>query len=263
MQYFFVALLMILFLFPLFFVLNTSLKSQSDFLRDTVGIVQHFNFKNYADAFIQANFSNYMLNSLIYVVVCVSVSIIMAVFLAFPVARNFFKINKLIYTAFLAGMFLPSGIIPLWQLLFKMHLYGTRLGYMLTIISGGGVTLFFFVAYIRSIPKEFDEAASVDGCGYIRYILTILIPLMKPAISSMAVLAAIGVWNEVINSIIFLNDEKLFPVTRGLYIFKGQYSVHWPLLTAALVIVAAPLIVLYIVLQKYIIDGVLAGGVKA
>ena len=262
-KYAVVVLLMIVYLAPLFFVFNTSLKSEPDFLKNSVSLVTHLKFQNYADAFMKAKFNVYLLNSLLYVTVCVTVSLLMAVLLAFPLSRGYLRGSKVVYAAFLAGMFLPSGAIPLWQMMLKAGLYNTRLGYMLTMIGGGGVTLFFFVSYIRSIPKELDEAAAIDGCGYLRYIFTILLPLMKPAISSMAVLSAIGVWNEVINSIIYLSNESMYPVTRGLYVFKGQFSVVWTLLTAALIIVAAPLVILYIVLQKYIIDGVVAGGVKA
>jgi raffinose/stachyose/melibiose transport system permease protein len=131
------------------------------------------------------------------------------------------------------------------------------------MINGGGVTLMFFVSYIKGLPKELDEASAIDGCGYFRYIFKILTPLMKPAISSMVILTTINVWNEIVNSLIFLSDEKLYPITRGLYVFKGQYSVQWTQLTAALIIVAMPLILLYLLMQRYIIDGVVAGGVKA
>jgi raffinose/stachyose/melibiose transport system permease protein len=133
---------------------------------------------------------------------------------------------------------------------------------MLTMIGGGGVTLLFFVAYIKQIPREFDEAASMDGCSYFMYLRRILVPLMKPAIASMAILMSIGVWNEILNSVIFLSEDAYSPITRGLYIFKGLYSVQWNQLAAAMLIVAAPVVLLYIFLQKLIIDGVVAGGVK-
>lgn len=263
LRYLFIGLLLIVFLFPLFYVVNTSLRTQADFLKNTVGIVSQFRFQNYIDAIIKAKFGSYSLNSLFYVIVVVVISLTISLFLAFPLARKFFKFTGFIYTAFVLGMFLPNGIIPLWQMIFKAGLYDTRLGYILTLINGGGVTLFFFVAYIKNIPKDFDEAASLDGCGYITYIFKILVPLMKPAISSMAVLLAIGVWNEIINSIIFLTKDKYYPVTRGLYVFKGQYTVKWTLMAAALMVVAMPLVVLYVFMQRYIIDGVISGGIKS
>jgi len=255
-------IVVICFLGPLYFVFNTSLKSNMDFLRNSLSLVQHINWSNYATAWSEAQFGMYTFNSLFYVVVVVAVSMLMAVFLAFPLSRAYVRFSGLVYMAFVAGMFLPSGMIPLWQMIMKVGLYNTRIGYMLTMMGGGGVTLFFFVAYVKNIPKEFDEAAAMDGCGYFHFVFRILIPLMRPAIASMAILCAIGVWNEILNSIIYLSDQNLFPVTRGLYVFQGNYTVQWPLLMAALVIVAAPMVILYVFLQKHIINGVIAGGVK-
>ncbi|NJD01541.1 MAG: carbohydrate ABC transporter permease [Ruminiclostridium sp.] len=261
-RYFLVAVIIIVFLFPLFFIFNTSLKTEYDFIKSPISIVTNIHLANYIDAYTKAKLDLYALNSVFFVAVVVAVSLLLSLFLAFPLARRFFKSTSFIYTAFIAGMFLPSGTIPMWQMFLRAGLYDTRLGYMLTMISGGGITLFLFVSYIKYLPKDFDEAASIDGCGYIRYILTIIVPLMKPAISSMAILSAIGVWNEVINSIIYLSTDRLFPVTRGLYVFRGQYSVQWTLFTSALVIVAAPMVILYIFLQRFIIDSVITGGLK-
>lgn len=256
------VLVVAIFLAPLYFVIITALKSNTEFLTNSMGLPKTWRFDNFAKAWESAKLGVYALNSLFYTVVCVSCSMILAIFLAFPLARNFFKRGRLIYTAFIAGMFLPSGAIPLWQMIHSVGLYDTRLGYMILMISGGGVTMFFFVSYIKGIPKELDESACIDGCGYIPFIFHILIPIMKPAIASMAVLAAIGVWNEVINSVLFLFNEKYFPITRGLYAFKGQYSIQWGMLCASLIIVACPVLILYMLLQKQIIGGVMAGSVK-
>jgi raffinose/stachyose/melibiose transport system permease protein len=262
-QYFSLFLVLAVFLVPLLIVFNTSLKTEPEFLKNTVSVAKSFQLQNYAAAWNKANMGSYIVNSLIYVVVVDTVSIIMAVLLAFPIARKSVRFTGILYTVFVAGLFLPNGTIPLWQMLLKADLYNTRLGYILTMINGGGVTLMFFVSYIKGLPKELDEASAIDGCGYFRYIFKILTPLMKPAISSMVILTTINVWNEIVNSLIFLSDEKLYPITRGLYVFKGQYSVQWTQLTAALIIVAMPLILLYLLMQRYIIDGVVAGGVKA
>lgn len=257
------CLILLVFLAPLLIVLNTSLKTETEFIRNTVSITSSFHIQNFATAWTKAKIGFYIVNSLIYVATVDIVSITMAIFLAFPLARRFFKFTGAVYTLFVAGLFLPNGIIPLWQMILKAHLYNTRLGYILTMINVGGVTLMFFVSFIKALPRELDEAASIDGCGYVRYVFKILIPLMKPAISSMVILLSITVWNEIINAIIFLSNDKLFPVTKGLYVFKGEFSVQWTQLTAALIIVALPLIILYMAMQKYIIDGVVSGSLKA
>lgn len=260
--YILIVFLLIVYLAPLFYVLNTSLKTESEFIMNTVALTKTFSFKNYIDAWTKANFQTYVFNSIFYMMICTGSSIILAIFLAFPIARNYFKYSALIYGLFLAGMFLPDGTIPQFKLLSVLGFYNTRTGYMLGFIGGGGVALFMFVTYIKGVPKELDEAASMDGCGYFRFVFTILIPLMKPAIASMGILTSLNVWNDIIRSIIYLSDDKLLPMTRGLYVFTGSFNNTYTLQTAALIIVAAPIIILYIFLQKYIIDGTLAGGVK-
>jgi raffinose/stachyose/melibiose transport system permease protein len=261
-MYLVILLLLVIYLAPLFYVFNTSLKTENEFIMDTVGLAKSLNFRNYIDAWREANFSTYVVNSIFYMAVCTTLSLGLAIFLAFPIARKYLRHAEFIYAAFLAGMFLPDGTIPQFKMLSALGLYNTRLGYMLGFIGGGGVALFMFVAYIKGIPKELDEAASMDGCGYFRYMFTILFPLMKPAIASMMILTALNVWNDIIRSIIYLSDDKLLPMTRGLYVFTGSFNNTYTLQTAALIIVAAPIILLYIFLQKYIIDGTLAGGVK-
>ena len=105
-------------------------------------------------------------------------------------------------------------------------------------------------------------AASLDGCGYLRYVLTCIIPLAQPAMVSMGMLSMIGVWNDIVSSTIYLTSETNYNITRGLFVFTGQYSNDWTLTAAGLLIVAAPLIAVYVFGQRYIVDGVMAGGLK-
>ncbi len=261
--YVFIGILLFLYLFPLVYAFNTSLKTKFDYMQDTISLAKSFNYKNYVEAFSKAKLSDYTVNSVFYTAVCTVVSILMAIFLAFPISRKYLKTGVVIYSVFLLGMFLPDGTIPQFKLIRELGLYNTRLGYMLALVGGGGIPLVFFVTYIKNIPREFDEAAAIDGCGYFTYMFRILIPLIKPAIASMSILTAINVWNDIIRAIIYLSSKTLYPITRGLYVFQGQYQVDIPQQMAALIMVAAPLIILYVFLQRYIMDGAIAGGVKA
>ncbi len=261
--YIFIGILMVVYLFPLFYAFNTSIKTKLEYMSNPVALATSFHFENYVQAFQKANLSAYIGNSIYYVVVCTTVSILMAIFLAFPISRGYLKYSAFLLTLFLVGMFLPDGTIPQFQMLLGLGLYNTRLGYMIGMVGGGGTPLLMFYVYIKGIPKEFDEAASIDGCGYFKYMFKILIPLMKPAIASMAIITAIGVWNDIIRAIIYLSNKDLYPITRGLYVFQGQYQVDMTQQMAALIMVAAPLIIMYIFLQRYIVDGIVAGAVKA
>lgn len=256
------ALIIFSYCFPFIYTISTSLRSQSEFLQNPVGLVKEIHFENYVEAWKRAKLSTLMGNSVFYSIVVTSLSVLMSIFLSYPVARQYIKGHNLIFVAFMIGMFLPDGSIPRWRMILKAGLYDTRVGYILTMVGAGGVMLMMFVSYIKNIPKELDEAAMIDGCGYIPFVFRILIPLMKPAIVSMALLTCINTWNEVMGSILFLTSEELFPLTRGLYLFKGKYMTEWPLLCAGLVIVAVPMLIIYIFLQRHIVDGIIAGGVK-
>jgi raffinose/stachyose/melibiose transport system permease protein len=109
---------------------------------------------------------------------------------------------------------------------------------------------------------ELDEAAALEGCGYFRYVLQIMMPLIKPAIATVAVLHSIGVWNELILATIYLTREDYYPITRGLIVFNGVYGNNWPLIAAAVLMIALPMVVFFVFMQRYIIGGVTAGSVK-
>jgi len=256
------VLTVLLFVVPLSFVVLTSLKSYPEFLRNPLSL--HFTptLTNFVQAWQKANISVNILNSIFYTACVVVASLLFSLLLAFPVARKYIPRSGAFLLLFTIGMFLPDGSIPQFQLLLHLGLYNTRLGYILALLMVGGVPFLFLVAYIEGIPRELDEAAVVDGCGYFRYLFTIILPLCRPALVSLGILIAIGAWNEVPKSIILLSSKNLYPIQRGLMTFSGQYSTNWTQLMAALMIVALPLIILYLVLQKHIINGMTAGSIK-
>ena len=131
---------------------------------------------------------------------------------------------------------------------------------MLFVVNPIGIVI--LVSYIRTIPKELDEAAAIEGAGYLRFVFQIIMPLAKPAIATVAVLHAIGVWNELILPTIYLTSEDYYPITRGLIVFQGVYGNNWPLLAAGVLMIALPMVVFFVFMQRYIIGGVTAGAVK-
>lgn len=260
--YLFLTVVLLLFLVPLCFVVITSLKDPTTFLKDPMGVIFKPTFENFTNAWSKANIGFYIFNSVIYVGAGTVISIMCALLIAFPIARKYIRFHKSLYLFMMIGMFLPDGTIPLFQLLLKGNLYNTRLGYIISMLAIGGVSIMFFVSFMKGIPKDLDEAAIIDGAGYFTYFFRIVIPLCKPAIASMSILTAIGIWNDIVKAVVFLSDEKLFPITKGLFVFSGQYSTSWTELTAGLIIVSIPLVILYLFLQKFIIAGLTDGAVK-
>lgn len=256
-----VALLLVLFLFPLLYLLNTALKSNAEFVADPVGIVRDPQWGNFLRAWNQGNFGSYILNSVMYTVAGSVIGTLISLVLAFPVSRGYIKGGKLWSVLFVLVLFLPNALITQFQLLLRMGLYDNRLGYILMVGVGIGVGPLLFGGFVKSLPRELDEAAAIDGVGYWRYLFSFVVPLSKPALSTIFILQAVWIWNEIILATVLLADPTKFPVTVGLYAFKGTYSNQWPLLAAATFIVAAPLIVGYIFIQRYLVSGVV-GAVK-
>lgn len=246
------------FALPLIYLVLQAFKPFLSFLQDPVGLPHPWTFSNFTTAWTQGDFSTEMLNSLLYSVVPTVITLILGVFLAFPISRGYFKHSNALYAFFVFSGFLPGGLIPLFVEAQKLGLYDSRLGYLI-INSLAGAGFFFFVGYIKTIPREIDEAAAMDGCGYFRFIFTMIIPQMKPALATFGVFGFVAAWNNLILPLVMLSDPGLWPVTRGLFSFFGQYSSQWPEVAAATVIVAIPILIVFVLLQRYMVEGV-AGG---
>ena len=261
-RYVIVLLVLMAYLVPLFFLLITTMKTQFEYLKDPVGIAQSFQFSNFGEAWNKGNFSVYIGNSVLYTAVSTIGSILLSIFAAFPIARGYVKFSSFIYFLFTISLFIPNPLVPQFKLINELGLYNTELGYILLRTGGTGIAFLMFVGYIKSVSRELDEAAAMDGCGYLRFVFRILIPLTKPVLATGTLLTAIGTWNDIIGPTIYLSDNAKQPITRGLYAFSGQYLNNWPLLACGIVIVAIPLVILYMFVQKYLVNGALAGAVK-
>lgn len=268
-SYALMALLMMLYVGPLVFVFNVSFKTYPEYLISPATIAKVFHWSNYSEAWRQGHFANYIGNSLLYTVSATIGTIIVTLLAAFPIARKYVKWSAFLYMLFLMSQFLPNPIVAQYLLMLNLKDiippigYDTQLGYILLKTTGTGVVFIMFVGYIKSISKDLDEAASIDGSGYFRFLFQIVLPLMKPIIATGVILTAIGVWNDLIGPVMYLPSPDHYPITAGLREFKGQYGNNWPLLSCGIMIVAFPIMLLYTFIQKYIVDGAMAGAVKS
>ncbi len=250
-----------LYIGPIFMLVNVSFKTLPEFFKDPIALAESFGFTNFREAWDQANFAQYMVNSVIYTTVATAIFVLTSVFVAFPIARGYFKGHRIMLTLYVIALFLPPALIPQFQLILNLGLFNTRAGYILLFLVNP-IGMIILVNYIKSIPRELDESAAVDGCGYYRFVLTIILPLIKPAIATVTVLHAIGIWNELILAIIYLSNDDLYPVTRGLIAFEGLYGSNWPALASAVLILMVPMLILFMFMQRYIISGLTSGAVK-
>jgi raffinose/stachyose/melibiose transport system permease protein len=261
LSYLVLLIFAIVYLGPLFMLVNTSLKTTPDFFKNATSLATSLNFDNFVEAWEKASFPRLLLNSVIYTAVSTTLYIITAIFVAFPLARGLVRGHKFLYTLFVIALFLPAALIPQFQLILNLGLYNNPVGYMLFFLVNP-IGIIILVGYIRTLPRELDESAAMDGCGYFRFVWQIIIPLSRPAIATVIVLHAIGIWNELILPTIYLTSEEYFPITRGLIVFQGVYGSDWPTLAAAVMMITVPMLILFLFLQRHMISGLTAGAVK-
>jgi len=254
----------IFYLGPMLYLLSVALQTPAQFLDNPVAFPHPILWSNFASAWNQATMGTYFGNSVLYAFFSTVFSLLFAALLAFPVSRRYVRGSQIIYLFFLAGIFLPVGLIPLFIESRMLGLYNNQVGYIILHLQYGLTFGFFiFVGYFRTIPAELDESAAIDGCGYFHYMWSILLPLIKPALATVGIYVAINVWNDLIGPVVFLASNSLYPLTRGLYTFYGSNQSDWTLLAAGVFIVAAPLIIAFIALQRYLVAGAVAGSLKS
>lgn len=256
------VLLMMIFIIPLAYVVLTSLKTPQEFTINPTALNFTPTFQSFITAWEKINLDKYLFNSVFYTLTATLISVAVSVLVAFPMARGYVKHAGFLSFFFLLGLFLPDGKIPLFQIFMNLGIYGTRFSYILTLLTIGGMPIMMLTSYFKGIPKDLDEAAIIDGCGYFRYFSTVAVPLAKPCIVSVAMLIAIPAWNDISRATVFLVKDEMYPVAQGLNALSGMYTVSYTELAAAMFITSIPLILVYVCMQRYIVDGLTAGSVK-
>ena len=251
----------VLYLVPALLLISTSLKTLPEFFQNPIGFPQELHLENFTTSWERANFPRYLLNTFFYTAVATAIFVATTLFVAFPIARGYFKGSKALLTLYVIALFLPPALIPQFQLILNLGLFNTRVGYILLFLVNP-IGMIIMVNYIKSIPRELDESAAVDGAGYFTFVRRVIFPLIRPAVATVTVLHAIGIWNEIVMPTIYLTSSDLYPITRGLIAFQGEYGSDWPGLAAAVLMLIIPMAVLFLFMQRYIISGLTSGAVK-
>jgi raffinose/stachyose/melibiose transport system permease protein len=260
-------LIIVLFLLPVLYVLMLAFESPAHFLRSPLVPPASPDLSNFGQAWSGANLAQELINTIIYSVVAAGISTALALLIAFPIARRLIRRSSALYNFLVIGLFLPFAIIPLFIEAHWLHLWDNPIGYiMLHVVEPGlpslplGVLL--LTAFISSVPIELDEAAWMDGAGYLHYLTRVVVPLTRPALLIAFLYGMLNVWNDIIGPVALLATSSLFPVTRGIYNFYGSNQSQWTILAAGIVIVSLPLVLLFAVSQRQLIKAAVAGSVK-
>jgi len=252
-------------IFPLLWMFSSALKTQQTIFSDMSLIPKNPHWGNFLTAWNKANFETYFFNSLLYTVVVVFGVIFISSLAAYAFSRLEFPLKKFFFIMFMATMMIPipGSFISLYILLTKLNLVNTRLGYVLPQINGGlAMGIFMLKTFFDKMPKDLEDAAKIDGCNKLGVYWHVALPLAKQAIAVLVIFTSLGVWNEYLLAMLVLSSKSLMPLQRGLMVFQGSHLTEYPLLMAGITITIVPIIIIYLVMQKYIIKGIMAGAVK-
>jgi raffinose/stachyose/melibiose transport system permease protein len=251
-------------LFPLIWMFGSSLKTQQSIFSDMSLIPRQMHWENYLQAWHEGGFGRYFLNSVLYTTSVVGGIVVIASLAAYAFSRFEFPGRNLLFYMFMAAMMIPipGSFVPLYVLLNKLHLRNTQIGYILCMINVGlSTSIFLLKTFFDKTPRELEDAARIDGCSKLGIWWHVALPLAKPVLAVVVVLNALNVWNEYVLALIIFDQRNLMPLQVALTTFQGEFITQYPLLMAGLTITALPIILVYLLMQRYIIKGVTAGAV--
>jgi len=247
---------------PAALMLLNSLKSDLDVLSNPIGLPAEWLFSNYAEIWQRANFGRYLLNSVVVTGSSVIVLILIASMMAFYLARFDFVWNRALLLVFLLGLMVPLrlAVIPIFSLMRDLHLLDSLAGLVLIQVAERlAFAVFVLYGFALSVPREIEEAALVDGAGWRNVFLQMFLPLMRPALGTVAIVTAVSIWNEFFFPLVLIRSEEMRTLPLGLATVMAEFRTEWSLLFAGLTIAVLPVIVLFVAMARQFIDGMTEG----
>ena len=254
------------YMYPILWVLGGSLKSKGEFFSSKLGLFPKTPiWQNYVDAWVKAKFSVYFFNSVFITTMVVLFVVLFTSMSGYAMARTSFPGKRLLLGAILVTLFIPGGytIIPVFEIIQFLRLNNTLWAVVLVSVAGGMIAnTFLYMGYFNTLPKELEEAARIDGASPPRIYWSVMLPLAGPMTATVTLLTFLGSWNEIfLPLVITLAKPNLRTLAIGMYAFVGENTRDWTAMCAATIITILPIIVVFLLLQRYFIEGV-SGAVK-
>jgi len=256
---------------PLIWVVLASFKTNTEiFLGEPFALPEHFSFTTYADAWNTAHIGRYFLNSVFVVAISTAGTMLLGSMAAYVLARYRFIGNRVIYYLFVSGLAFPTfmALAPLFGIVQNLGLLNTFTGLILVYIAYSlSFTVFFLVAFFKTLPYEIEEAATVDGAGHLRRFFQIMMPMARSGLISITIFNIVGQWNQYLLPVVIMQGagaDSKWVLTQGIANISTQagYHAEWSTLFAALTLSILPMIVVYAIFQRQIQAGLTAGAVK-
>jgi raffinose/stachyose/melibiose transport system permease protein len=264
-QYLLLVSFTLLCLFPIFWLVNTSFKTNSELFGSPWALPSSLSFENYRNAFVIGNLLLYFYNSTVISFFAVLVGLVLSSMASYAIARMKWKLSKLTLSVFLLGMMIPvyATIIPLFSMFNRMGILNHHLAVIIPqVVMGFPIAIYIMAGFMGSFSREIEEAAVIDGCNIFQIFFLIIVPIIQSCLVTVAVVLFINTWNDLLLPQIFLTDSSKMTLPVGLTAFQGQYSTDYVSMIAAVVISIIPSILLYVLLHRNIMEGMTAGAVK-
>lgn len=260
--------LVLIFCFPVYMAILTSMKSQSEISRSILSFPSAIQFGNYKEAMEKSDFTRALLNSCIVTFPSVILIVLCASMGGYAIARygDRNKSFRMLDKVYLASLMIPFQIlmIPIYKIFKELRLQNSLFG-MILLLTGTSIAYatFLYVGFVKSIPRELEDAAMIDGCGPYRTFFKIVFPLMKPVTATVAALHVMWLWNDFNIALIVLQKEEVRTLTVKQYYFFGEHTTDYGIAFSASILCMLPVLLFFIFSQRYLVEGIASGAVKS
>lgn len=262
----FLAIVAIIQIYPLIWLMFFSLKDNSEiFSGDVAGFPKKFLWSNYVKALEDGNVLTYFNNSVLVTAASIILVLILSSMTGYAITRMNWKLSNTTMTVILLGMMVPihAALLPLFMVLKNLHLLNTYWSLIIPYVAFGiPMAVFILGSFFKGIPREMEESAVIDGCGIYKTFFHIILPLIRPAIATVAIFTFLSCWNELMFAVTFINDAHYQTLTVGMMSMVGTYITQWGIIGAGLMITTVPTIAIYLLLNKQVQKSMIAGAVK-
>ncbi len=262
---FFKLVFITVYISPLYLFFMIAVKTPAEFKKNMYSFPKKFAIDNFITAINDSNYFTLFKNSTFITIVSVLLLVIVATMAAYPISRIKSKFYSSLNLFFLAGLMVPIQMImlPLYKIMIAFKLINTHWGLILINIGGAiPFSVFLIGGFLKTIPREIEEAAFIDGASKTQSFRLIILPLARPGILTLTVLQSIFFWNDFLLPLIFLKSIEKQTIMVGIYNFVGEYVTEWNFIFALVAISILPIIVLYLIFQRHIVEGIVAGSIK-
>jgi raffinose/stachyose/melibiose transport system permease protein len=248
---------------PIYLVFVNALKTQPEASSMGAELPVNPQWGNFGTVIDQGKLVTAFFNSVLYSVGGTVLAVLVSALAAYVLARHRSRRHQIIYLLLIMGIAIPTNFVALMKVMQVTHLIDSQIGMVLLYAATQiPFSVFLVYAFIDSLPKELDEAALIDGCSPIRTFIWIILPVLTPVLVTCGILSMLNIWNEFLMPLYFLNSTGSWPMTLAVYNFFGQFQSDWSLVSADIVLTILPVILVYVVAQRWILSGISAGAVK-